>query len=80
MNASSILGNFLNIAKTVLPLVPFGAEGLAAGEAVLKTFDDFREVSGAAPEKIAEFDATREAFEAAVNAHTRRTADSLGDG
>jgi hypothetical protein len=78
LNKSALIGSIIETAKAIAPLVPMGAQGLAAGRAVLNLIDEVKETAGAAPEKIAEFEATREEMERAVNAHADRTAASLG--
>jgi len=79
---SKIIGSAIDVAKNLAPLIAAGTGGLAvlaAGKAALKLIEDLNETAGAAPEKIAEFEKSREELERAVNAHADRVIDSLGD-
>jgi len=66
-----------NLALALAKAVPLGGPVIAAGKAALDLLDNLRETAGASPEKIAEFEAGREALERAVNAHADATAASL---
>lgn len=82
MNKSKIIGSAIDVATHLAPLIAAGTGGalaIAAGKAALDLIEDLNETAGAAPEKVAEFERSREELERAVNAHADRVIDSLGD-
>lgn len=77
MNKAGILAGILDVAKAAASLSPFTAATAKVGRAALDLMGEAREIIGAHPDKVAEFDQTREELERAVNAHADRTAASL---
>jgi hypothetical protein len=79
MDKSALIASVIGVAKAVTPLIHSTTPAtLTAGLAVLKLVDTLKATAGAAPDQIAEFDASREALEKAVAAHAGCTAASLG--
>lgn len=79
MIASNIIAAAIAAANAAAEAAPLGAAAVKAGSAVLDLVNGLRGIAGATPEHIAEFEASREALERAVNDHASRTAASLGD-
>ena len=78
MNAA--IQNILDMAKKLVPVIgsfagsPLIGAAVGAGQAVLKLIDGVKEAGHQTP---AELDETRDALEAAVNAHVDQTVEDL---
>ena len=77
MDFQKIIDSALNVAKVVAPLVPYGPAAMAAVDAVRGMLDDVKEAAIDDATAVAQIEAGRAEFEAAVNAHADRTAASL---
>lgn len=72
-----LLASAGNVALALAKVVPLGGPAIAAGMAALDLLNGLRETASASDEKVAEFEAGREALERAVNARADATAASL---